>query len=224
MPARSRLELFAFPADTSMRILTNCRKSQITFGHALPVLAQIAQARTLHRLRRQNKVNDVEWKHRVQQPMHFEGPRSLRSYLQPDWFSSGGFDGVGVLCSNFTNTLPFMPSRCIADTADGVPSYAGLMTRERFLYRSKIVKEDIAKSCNHPLVYEISMLFHQRRSLESKEVALTWQGLRDLGWVSEAIGQTPPIAEYPGSGSTILANGGSSMGNVRLWSFHDSYI
>lgn len=212
-PARSRLELFAFPTDVSMCILANCRKSQITFGHAFPVLAQIAQANILHRLRRQNRVNDAEWEYRLSQPMHFEGPRSLRSYLQPEWYSVGGFDAVGVFCSNFTNTLPSMPSHGNSEP-DSTLDHTRAMTKERFLYRSRLVKQDMTESGNHPLLFEFSMLFHQRRSLQSKEAAQTWRRLRNLESSPDNARQMTLVKEYPGNGEVIFANGGSSMGNV----------
>lgn len=214
-PAHSRLTTQSLPLDVSSRILASCRRAKITFGHAFAVLSQLAHARILHRQRLRGQISEGEWQERKQQPMNFMGPLNLRPYLSPEWFQGGGSGEVCVLVTCYSTKLPFMPTsgRGSEHWEDGAPPFSDLLSKERFLHRSRIVKKQCVSYMQHPLFLELVALWNEQRGACAKETAGQW---RDLQRKGDSLGEAEDKSAVRCSSASniIFANSGSSMGNV----------
>jgi len=207
--------MLSIPVEMSRRILASCKSANVTFGHAFPVISQVAHTRLLHRLRRQKKISDDEWAERLRQTMHFDGPLSLRGHLNPEWQRAGGWGELGPYCSSYRATLPFMPT-INSRRSFSLPLYQELLSKERFLYRSRLIKRQMSADTKHPLHFEFNVDFHRRRAMDSKEKALLWQKMQRTNRISQLFGVSPPSATSEREEDYIVANGGSSMGNLDL--------
>jgi hypothetical protein len=176
------------------------------------VLSQVAFARVLHRRRNKGQIDDDEWEHRLQQPMHFTGPVNFRPYLDPDWYRSGGADEVCLSITFYTLVLPFMPrSSSVDDT--GAPSFSSLLSPARFLARARLARVQGQGLLGHPLLHEFHLLRLPERCLRARAAAMTWRAIQ--------AGQgVPPIDSQPGVfkdvAPVVFSNGGASLGSVRL--------
>ncbi|KAF8515960.1 hypothetical protein JB92DRAFT_2912691 [Gautieria morchelliformis] len=151
------------------RVLKSCRQAGITFGHALPVLVQLAYARILHRLYAQGALSEAEWTHRIAQPMHFSGPLNLRPYLDPEWLATG---------ERAVNTLPAMPvARTLprGSLALENPPFDTLLSKGRFLHRCRIAKKQTSDFLNHPLQTEFAQILRLPKLRKARSNALNWR-------------------------------------------------
>ena len=204
-------------------MIANCRRHDLTFGNAFPVLAQVAMTRVLYRRYLRGEISKEEWAYRKRQPHINGGPLNLRRYLDKTWHDKGG-GGEFVLCiSFFTCRLPFMTlgagaamqgnTRIVSDRA---PPFVDLLTFDRFLYRARLVKEQAKAFFEHPLLLEIVYALHVS--------LLQGRRLRTLRWMHRA--DTANCHDAPANSDedevlaavdipTILTHAGSSLGNVR---------
>jgi hypothetical protein len=95
-PALSRRIVLSLPSDVSRQIVQTCRAHSVTFGHAFPVLAQVALSRVLHRRYLRGEIAEEDWQYRLRQPTHTGGPLNLRPLLDKDWVAAGGGGEVGI--------------------------------------------------------------------------------------------------------------------------------
>ncbi|KIJ61883.1 hypothetical protein HYDPIDRAFT_158855 [Hydnomerulius pinastri MD-312] len=211
-PALPRILVQTMPQELSQLVLHNCKRLGITFNNAYFTVSQVAMARVLCRRYLRGEIGEEEWNYRKRQPMHFYGPLNLRPYLDNEWLKKGGAGEVGLNISFFHFVLPFMPlGTCdlTSDLVNGAPSFASLMSFKRFLHRSALVKSQSEKLFRHPRFVDISVAAHVDRIEPSRVAALDWvqQG-------EERRHRENARLEWVGTNDPILAQGGSSLGNM----------
>ena len=188
-------------------MLAGCRALKITFGAALPVIAQLAHARFLHRLSSQGLISDREWDERLRQPTHFAGPANLRPYLSPDWYRNGGDREICLAIHFWFLKMPFLPISQRAKKEGRLPPFDELLSKGRFKLRADMVKSRVAGALGHPLYLDMAALRTPTRVDSMKKIALNWRNGKDPKEVAEPL---PPFT---------YSNGGSSVGNVRDMTF-----
>ncbi|PCH33759.1 hypothetical protein WOLCODRAFT_129955 [Wolfiporia cocos MD-104 SS10] len=160
-PAAGRSLRKTLPSALTVRILDNCRRFNITLATALPVITQLATARTLHRHYLRGRIPQDEWEHRKREPMHFFLPVNLRPYLNEDWRNRDGASEVFLSVNIFYCTLPFMPACTMPTDPSGpiaesaAPALLSSMSQERFLLRCGMIKKQMSDYMKHPLFPEI---------------------------------------------------------------------
>ncbi|EPQ58332.1 hypothetical protein GLOTRDRAFT_137071 [Gloeophyllum trabeum ATCC 11539] len=219
-PAKSCETRISLPYELSSRIISTCRQNRITFGHAHPVLGQLALSRVLHRLRGQGKISDAEWETRRRQPMHNGGPANLRPFLDREWVARGGDSEAMIAISFYWNTLPFMP--CAAD-GDANPSFDKLLSRERFFYRCRMMKAQSDGFFRHPLFLEIASARLPGRIERARSGTLQWMAkegtlTKELEEVHRNVFQIQNDESKRDRGvfsdALTITHGGSPIGNV----------
>lgn len=93
-PAHSRVVRIQLPEDATPKALAACRANGVTLGHTLPVLAQLALSRVLHRLLKRGLLSVEQWESRKLLATHTGGPLNLRPFVVPEWQKAGGFTEV----------------------------------------------------------------------------------------------------------------------------------
>ena len=203
----------------SASIIQSCRRHNITFGNALPVLCQLAHSRLLHRLHYNSgaspRISNEEWKHRVAQPMHFAGPMNFRPYLDKDWYSNRG--GIREICLAITFShyvLPRMPVSLLSADEWGaeVPPFNSLLSRARFVQRSHLIRSQAAALTQHPLMHEFHEIIAAGRIAAAREGALAYKEKEKRGQLMDR-GDSEAVSIVTNS-DCVLANDGSSLGNV----------
>ena len=212
-PARSCMTSVSLPVDISKQIISNCRKNQITFGNALPVLSQVALTRVLYLRHLLGMINEVEWEKRRREPMHVCGPLNLRPFLNRDWFERGGASEVCLSIGFFFYTLPFMPCGLDSKNCSEVPPYSKLLSFKRFFLRSNIIKTQADGYLNHPLFLAINAARTQPRVQRNKITYQKWERLKALEPTADMFNALGDGGSYLAS-DLVYAHGGSSMGNV----------
>jgi hypothetical protein len=162
-PALSRKAIIRLPQALSQAIATACRDRKITFNIAYLVIAQIALARVLYRLRKRGEISDDEWAFRLREPTHSAGPLNLRPFRSPEWLRRGGETELGVYISFYQISLPHIPcvhggqhSQDFAVDDSGAPPFSALLSNEGFTYRCAYARLQNASFFNHPLVCSLS--------------------------------------------------------------------
>ncbi|KZT28425.1 hypothetical protein NEOLEDRAFT_1086705 [Neolentinus lepideus HHB14362 ss-1] len=206
----------------SSYIISTCRKNKITFGHAHPVLGQLALARVLHRCRHRGEISEKEWQWRRREPMHNGGPLNVRPFLDKKWLARGGEVELMIAINFFFCTLPFMPSVSESECeADGTPPFSKLLSRERFFYRCKLIKNQTSEFLRHPLFLEIASARLPGRIARVKFTTLHWiqttgiltKELEDV-YRSILAMQDDGRPETNNGDGLVTTHGGSSMGNI----------
>ncbi|EIN07288.1 hypothetical protein PUNSTDRAFT_135974 [Punctularia strigosozonata HHB-11173 SS5] len=223
-PAQSRLIGTSFDPATSKSIIHGCRQKGITFGHAFPVLGQVAAARVLHRRYLRGEITDEEMQYRLRQPMHTGGPLNLRPYLDPAWFEHGGATEVCLCISFFWTTLPFLPrppgTRSRKDASvvlhDGAPTVFELLPSDRFLLRARSIKRQVTMQMKHPSFLEIILARLPSRIDRMRSAVTEWRTLKAAGTDPRTLYTDRPIDVSTLQDGLVLTHGGSSMGNVDV--------
>lgn len=189
------------------KIIATCRRHSLTFGHAYAVLAQIAITRILCRRYIEGRISQEEWDMRRRQPMHTGGPLNLRPYLDKEWLAKGGHATVGCAIGFFWYTLPYMPLGSAANLSvgDHLPSFAELLSRDRFFLRTNLVKKQSNHIFRHPLFGSIVKQQSRDRIQRVVQVLQNFEAVKASG--GEAAPSKTPF---------VLSFAGSSMGNVSL--------
>lgn len=205
-------------ADSSS-IVETCRRNNITFGNALPVLCQLAHSRILHRLHYKSgaspRIFDEEWEHRLAQPMHFTGPMNLRPYLNQNWYKNQGGASEICLAISFSHyVLPRMPVSSLSadEWAADFPPFNSLLSRSRFIQRSHLVKRQAAALTRHPLMHEFHEIIASDRISRTREAALAWREKEKCGKV--LVRSDSDGVNVFNDSECIFANDGSTLGNV----------
>ncbi|TFK55121.1 hypothetical protein OE88DRAFT_1001759 [Heliocybe sulcata] len=221
-PAKSCETRITLQPSVSARIMSTCRKNKFTFGHAHPVLGQVALARVLHR--RRGVLSEEEWQWRRRQPMHNGGPLNLRPFLDREWLAKGGEAEAMLAISFFWHTLPFMPSLPEPDRdADGAQFFSQVMSRERFFYRCRLIKKQADGFLKHPLFLEIANARLPGRIERTRSSTLNW--MKTNGTLTkelEDVFRNSPSMQSDGHtrpkttlwDGLVITHGGSSMGNM----------
>jgi len=134
------------------------------------------------------------------------GPLNLRPFLDRDWYKSGGSSNVSLAIGFFSLRLPFMPlgSAMNLKPGDSLPGIQDLLSFQRFLLRSRSIKEQSLNLAKHPLFLPVSASRSQASLERLKDVARNWQERQ-----GEAAVHIPVMEQSP-----VLTHSGSSLGNV----------
>ncbi|KAF8201727.1 hypothetical protein BJ912DRAFT_514561 [Pholiota molesta] len=215
LPAASRLLNTALSVETSRLIISNCRKHNVTFGNAYPVIAQIATARLLLKRYLRGEISEEEWEFRKKEPMSSVGPLNLRPFLDKEWIEAGGFSHVCVSIGFFFYSLPMMPLGASARLRPGaeVPPFDAMLSKNRFLLRSRLIKKQSNNTFKHPLFLELGSVSRPARLAFHKRKAFQWRTER--GPPKDFTAKTFSPLEEAARGP-VFNNGGSSMGNIDL--------
>jgi hypothetical protein len=215
-PAKSSQLVISLPPDVSKQVVASCRARGITFGHAYPLLAQLAMARLLYRRYIRGEISRDDWERRIREPTHTGGPLNLRPFLSKDWYHAGGEREVNLCISFFFATMPFMPAGprgSISATLDqsGAPGFSNLLSHDRFFLRASGVRKQITQFMKHPFFLEMTLARGPSRIARVRDMALAWQARKD--------GQPVPYTARTSSGTIpstglVMQNGGSSFGVV----------
>lgn len=208
----------SFSPEDSRNIILNCRRNRLTFGNAYPILGQIALTRVLLRRYLRGDINEAEWEFRKREPMSSAGPLNLRPFLDQGWIEAGGLTNVCLAIGFFTFSLPFMPLGSAAHLRPGqdVPSFGCLLSEKRFLLRSKSVHVQATNYTKHPLFLEFAEIYFPARIQRAKGSGLQWR--TKSGSPKNIDDRLLSPMEQALTG-LVNCNGGSSMGNVSLFSF-----
>ncbi|KAF8553902.1 hypothetical protein OG21DRAFT_1173840 [Imleria badia] len=160
-------------------VIANCRLHDITFGNAFIALAQVAMTRVLYRRYLRGDISEEEWAYRKTQPCIGGGPFSLRPYLDTAWFQSGGGGEHMMSIGIFPFQLPFMT---LGETtkqhqrvlSSGAPPFPDLLTFNRFLHRTGLVKRQVTAFFNHPLFFDIVRATCQADIEQTRLDTLRW--------------------------------------------------
>lgn len=220
LPRPGRLTI-TFTEEESTHIIASCRKHGITFGSALPILGQLGGSRLLHRRYIRGEIGKEEWEWRRIQPCNTRGPLNYRPYLDRDWYANGGSEVVVLCISFFSFTHSFMPSvsdEWIANNKhnleDDAPPFSALLSQGRFVLRSNTIRRQFMKLVKHPLLFEIASARLLARMPLRKQAGKFWMKIREGGELDEPEKHVPTVL----TNDVLYHNGGSSMGNVSIWS------
>lgn len=141
----------------------------------------MATARLLHRRYIRGEISDQEWEFISKQSTHSRGPINLRSYLDKDWYEGGGHGECVVSLAYFSCTLPSFP--CPKRTSengtfqlpDTVPSFADLLSHERFLLRCNMIKKQLRTQLKHPLFVDIAEIRQQAMLNSKRNIYRQWR-------------------------------------------------
>lgn len=196
-----------------MHIFHNCRRNRITFGQALPVIAQVALARLLCRRYLRGEIGEEEWNYRRREPMLTGGPLNLRPFLDQNWYKNGGASNVCVSIGFFFYTLPFMPLGEASQLPVGsnLPRVGAFLTPERFFLRCNMILKQSRRLMKNPVFLEISGSRAAGRVERVRNGALRWQEAQNKG--GPLLGQDIPVSEQA-LNAAVLTHTGSSFGNV----------
>ncbi|RDB21134.1 hypothetical protein Hypma_011674 [Hypsizygus marmoreus] len=206
-PARSAHTTTSFSTEESKRIIQTCRAYGMTFGVALPVLAQVALTRVLCRRYLSGDIDKNEWEYRRKEPMTTGGPLNLRPFLDRSWYERGGIGDVSLKIGFFFRTLPFMPLGSASKLAPGdtLPDVQDMLSLPRFLLRCRSVQQQANRLVNHPLFLHISTARSQASISRLKVVVSQWKNK-----LEQAADHDIPVPDQ----GLVLSHGGSSMGNL----------
>lgn len=212
-PAQSGRIACVFTPEKSAAIIQRCRQMKVTFGNAYPVLAQAATTRVLCRRFLRGEISKEEWDFRRKEPMTTGGPLNLRPYLDRQWFEQGGSSNLCVSIGFFFHTLPFMPlgSASKLTSGDAMPSYAELLSPQRFLLRCSMVKKQAVALIKHPLFLDMLAVRGPLRLERIRKTAQEWRA----GKVQANDNRLLSPIEQAQNHGPIMSHGGSSFGNVR---------
>ncbi|KAI0362094.1 hypothetical protein OH77DRAFT_1416302 [Trametes cingulata] len=216
-PAVTRRPALRFSPSETRAILDSCRRHRVTFGSVIHVISQMALTRLLHRRYLRGDISEEEWEQRRRQPLHSGGPLNLRPYLDEDWQRKGGLSEILLMIDYYDCTLPFMPtpygSRRDAGVprVDGAPPYSALLSRERFFYRAKLIRQQITRAVKYPLVVELAQARQPVFALRNKMNTMQWQAAQR----GEPLPQRPELQGMDAvAPDYCFAGGFSSVGDV----------
>lgn len=217
-PAKSSQLVINLPPDVSKQVVASCRARGITFGHAYPLLAQLAMARLLYRRYVRGEISRDDWERRIREPTHTGGPLNLRPFLSKEWLNAGGEREVNLCISFFFATMPFMPagprgSVSAALDQSGAPGFSNLLSHDRFFLRASGVRKQITQFMKHPLFLEMTLARGPSRVARVRDMALAWQARKEgrpLPKTAQTSSGTIPTA------GLVMQNGGSSFGVVSF--------
>ncbi|KAF9013890.1 hypothetical protein BDQ17DRAFT_1341682 [Cyathus striatus] len=211
-PARSGHVAHELSEEETSTIMHFCRKYKLTFGNVFPLLGHLALTRVLCRRYLRGDMSEEEWGFRKKEPLTTAGPLNLRPLLDTEWYKAGGSNHVVISIGFFFYTLPFMPLGRAQNLrrGDAVPSYTQLLSSERFLLRSKLVKEQAAALLKHPLAYELSTARLRSRVPQNRGVVANWRS----GTVPPGVDDSQISAIDQSLQGLVMSHGGSSFGNV----------
>ena len=206
-------------------MIANCRLHDITFGNACLALAQVAMTRVLYRRYLRGEISEEEWGYRKRQPHISGGPINFRPFLDKGWLKKGGGGEFMLSLSVFFYQLPFMTLGETAEQqphqrsvlSDGAPPFSDLLTFDRFLHRTGLLKKQATAFFSHPLFFEIERAAMLAEIEYARPVALQWMKRVESANGHDAHGNSDDegvlaVTDFP----TVWAFGGFSNGDVRV--------
>lgn len=170
--------------------------------------------RVLCRQRVLGLMDDEEWDFRRKEPMYSAGPLNLRPFLDQDWYRAGGHDAVLLAIGFYVFRLLHMSLGKAGSLRKGdpVPSFRDLLPRNRFIYRSRLVRRQSDLVIKHPLSLDIGQASLQRRIESSEAMVRAWQQ-RSISDANASVGiRVSPMDQI--LRGPVAAHGGSSFGAV----------
>lgn len=205
-------------------MIANCRLHGITFGNAYLALAQVAMTRVLYRRYLRGEISEEEWVYRKRQPHISGGPINFRPYLDKGWLEKGGGGEFMLSIGLFFYQLPFMTLGEAAKQlhqgrilSDGAPPFSDLLTFDRFLHRTGLVKKQATAFFRHPLFFEIMRGAILAEIEHTRLGTLQWMKRVETANDHDTHGsldddEVLAVTDFP----MVWAFGGSSAGDVRL--------
>jgi hypothetical protein len=217
-PAKSKMIVTSLPEDVSATIVKTCRANNITFGHAFPIIAQLAMSRILHRRYARGEISQEDWEYRLRQPTHTGGPLNLRPFLDKKWLTAGGQQEVNICISFFFLTMPFMPGAASAQLdSTGAPPLSATLSRQRFLWRAAQIKKQMSNFVKNPLFCEMTLARGPSRVARVRDMVLQWRAIQEGRAAPSQHGKSTVTA---GAFGAVMQCGGSSMGVVSPCQSH----
>lgn len=217
-PARSCTFSYSLSEETSAAIIATCRRNKVTFGSALPVCAQVAFARVLHRQYARGEISLERWEQMRREPHHVCGPVNIRSFLNPDWFMKGGKGDLCLSIGFFHVTLPYVPLGDVDPNShsEGLepPALSSMLSSARFFLRCNIIRRQMAALVQDPLFLDINNIRAQERAQAKREVLQQWRVIQQASGTAEPIIPSRDVSHL--STSMVFAHGYSTMGNVSI--------
>ncbi|KAI9460324.1 hypothetical protein HD554DRAFT_2028859 [Boletus coccyginus] len=224
VPARSNIVYTSLTHTQTAAVMANCRSHDITFGNAFLALAQVAMTRVLYRRYLRGEISEDEWEYRKRQPHISGGPISFRPYLDKTWLAKGGGGEFMLSIGLLFYELPYMTLGKTAEQAsqlrvlsDGAPPFSDLLTFDRFLHRTGLIKKQAAAFFGHPLFFEIIRAASLEQVEYTRPHALHWMQSVETANIHDIHGNSDDdevlaVTDIP----MVWAFGGSSAGNVDL--------
>ena len=209
--------------------MANSRLHDIAFGTAYLALAQVAMTRVLYRRYLRGEISEEEWIYRKRQPHISGGPLSFRPFLDKTWLANGGGGEFMLSLGLFFYELPFMTLGQTAEQqrshlralSDGAPPFSDLLTFDRFLHRTGLIKKQAAAFFGHPLFFEIVHAASLQQIEYTRLHALQWmQRIDNHDTHGSSDDEVLTMSDIP----MVWAFGGSSAGNVRPVSLLHSFL
>ncbi|KAI9566949.1 hypothetical protein HD554DRAFT_2220850 [Boletus coccyginus] len=226
VPARTGVVSTSLTHTQTAAVMANCRSHDITFGNAFLALAQVAMTRVLYRRYLRGEISEDEWEYRKRQPHISGGPLNFRPYLDKTWLAKGGGGEFMLSLALFFYSLPFMTLGKTAAQersqlrvlSDGAPPFSDLLTFDRFLHRTGLVKKQTAAFFGHPLFFEIIRAASLELIEHTRLDALQWmkrvETADNHGIHGDPDDEVLAVTDIP----MVWAFGGSSVGNVDMTS------
>ena len=177
--------------------------------------------RVLYRRYLRGEISEEEWTYRKRQPCVGGGPISLRPFLDKTWFQRGGGGESMMSISIFPMQLPFMTLGETTEQhqhflSDGAPPFSDLLTFNRFLHRTGLVKKQLMTFLNHPLLLEIVHATGVAETEQMRFDALQWKKRVEAANGHDTDGNSDhdvlAVSDLP----MVWAFSASSAGNVRV--------
>jgi hypothetical protein len=206
-PAKSRVVSSTFTLEESERMMQACRSNGLTFGSVLPILGQVALARSLCKHYLEGKMSDEEWEFRKKEPMINAGPLNSRPFLDPQWFKDGGATNASMGIGYYFYQLPFIPLGAAATLRPGsaLPQHFDMLSKARFIYRCQKMKNNIKEFMQHPRFLEMNEVYMPARL----------ERLRNIANLPKPEGTLPDLDPKEQATQGIVINhGGATLGNV----------
>ncbi|KAH6908840.1 hypothetical protein BKA70DRAFT_1103346 [Coprinopsis sp. MPI-PUGE-AT-0042] len=206
-PAKSRVTSSTFTVEETERMMRACRSNGLTFGSVLPILGQIAMARSLSKCYLEGKMTQDEWEFRKREPMVNAGPLNSRPFLDPQWLKDGGATNVSLGIGYYFYQLPFIPLGAAANLRPGsaLPHHFDMFSKGRFNFRCQKMKNNIKEFMQHPRFLEMNEAY----------MPIRLQRLRDVARKPKEGEPLPNMNPREQAAQGIVMNhGGATLGNL----------
>ncbi|KAK0503445.1 hypothetical protein EDD18DRAFT_1064752 [Armillaria luteobubalina] len=201
--ADSRKTALSFTAEETFRIMEICRYQGLSFGSVYMVLGQMAMARLLCRRYAQGLMTEEEWEFRKREPTYTAGPINIRPYLDREWYTHGGAENPMLSIGFYLYPMSFVPLK----PEGGHSTFDALLSRKRFWYRGRRMKERANDVLNHPLFLDIGSVRYPPMLKMLKELEFKAQ-------TSHSKQEDLPVSAIDQAKLGIVTSfGGSSFGN-----------
>ena len=187
--------------------------------------------RVLYRRYLRGEISEDEWVYRRRQLHISGGPLNFRPYLDKTWLAKGGGGEFMLSLGLFFYELPFMtldkPAKQRSQLrvlSDGAPPFSDLLTFDRFLHHTGLIKKRTAAFFGHPLFFEIIRAVSLDQIEHTRLHALQWMKRVETADNHDTHGPSDDKFLAATDIPMVWAFGGSTVGNVRLVSLFQSSL